>query len=85
MIFMRIVGRNVVRIKLNSLLCMTIYNRNINIIKFYFSPLHLHSEEITKLGSELCLSDVVLCEVKGPLILKRFWHQGNKFLAKQMK
>ena len=79
---MRIVGRNVVRIRLNSLLCMTIYNRNINIFKYYFSILHLHSEEITKLGLELCLSDVVLSEVKRPLILKHIWHQGHKILGK---
>ena len=78
---MRIVGRNVVRIRLNSLLCMTIYNRNINIIKLYFSLTNLHPEEVTRLGSELRLPDVVLSEVKGPLIAKHIWHKGHKILA----
>ena len=40
----------------------------------------LHSNQITGLSPELCLPDVVLSEIKGPLILEHIWHQRHKIL-----
>ena len=44
----------------------------------------LHSDQATGLSSELCVPDVVLSEVKGPLILEHIWHQRHKFLQKKI-
>ena len=40
-----------------------------------------HSNQATSLCYELCTPDVVLSEVKWPLILEHIWHQGNKILG----
>ena len=83
MIFMRIVGKNVVRIRLNSLLCITIYKiQKLLVVKATSlqSVTDLHSNQATSLSSELCVPDVVFSEVKRPLILEHIWHQGHKIL-----
>ena len=83
---MRTVGRNVVRIRLSSLLCKTIYNnkQELLVFKAILSVTDLHSNQATGLSPELCLPDVVLSQVKGPLILEHIWHQGHKILGKRI-
>ena len=61
---------------------MMIYNkRNVNIFKSFLQP-DLHPDEVVWLSPELCLPDVVLSKIKGPLILEHIWHQGHKILGK---
>ena len=83
MIFIRIVGRNVVRMRLNSLLCITNYKREeisvfTNILS---SSIDLHSNQVSGLSPDLCVPDVELSEVKRSLVLEHIWHQGHKILT----
>ena len=47
----------------------------------FSSGIDLHSNQATSLSSELCIPDVVLCEVNGTFVFKHIWHQGNKILG----
>ena len=86
---MRIVGRNVVRIRLSSLLCITNCNKDFKLKTILcpaFLPVtYLYSNSNTRLNPDLCFPHIILSEIKGTLVFKHIWNKGREILEKKFK